>query len=426
MTGDPVGGFISFSCESCHTKYRVSVSAAGKQAKCRRCGVALTVPRREETFVPLAAPPAPEPSPQPSPSLRTPIAVAPWWRSRRILLIAGALVVVAAVAGVLVPWWRSAPGEPHSADIPGPPLAKAPAPGPAPPLPVMPTDLAWDESDTATVNKVLAEYEKNPVSACLTLSGFLERAGDKAVTDRQKTWLEQAVKTCRPHAVAVVRHDLREAAADWDLRGSLMLAAVGSKLTKEGWEEEAAALARVKNHVVSGGRSRNAVWKVTNASAERLGESYSEGFGTSQTTLTPKQGFELLRVKASVENISTGPDLPYVPWCLGDFKRVFAAGLGDDDTPANGRLVVDEMIFLLTAGGDWISCGYVCSGCDKLRDFSLTLTGKDGGVTHIFLGTMVKPGEKFDLDVIFSVPSGTDGLRLLMLGSEPVDLAIEK
>ena len=49
---------------------------------------------------------------------------------------------------------------------------------------------------------------------------------------------------------------------------------------------------------------------------------------------------------------------------------------------------------------------------------------KDGDPQMVFTGNYITQGKTFDLDVLFTVPVGSEGLRLSVAGAAPVPIDI--
>jgi hypothetical protein len=303
--------------------------------------------------------------------------------------------------------------------------AETDAAGPVEPLAeplALPRNLGWPENDGKSLEKVLAAYPADPVTGYFAFRELSDRK-EPAPTAAQRRWLRSAA--------AVLEQDFKTAADALDLRGCLVAGAVGEKLQKGFLEKQTAAVAGVKSKVLAGTAIPHPVWKTKDAKAKVQPGGYQESVGTSSFSLNPKQGFRLLRVTAEVENVSGQSDHPYIAWALGDLKRLFLT-LPFDDAEAKKvstkprRLALDEFLFLVTPGGDWIACGHVCEGCSALRGMTLTLHSPDGSGAVVCPGTFIEQGASFKMDVIFSVPEGVEAFRLLVLGAEPVPVKLEK
>ncbi len=122
-------------------------------------------------------------------------------------------------------------------------------------------------------------------------------------------------------------------------------------------------------------------------------------------------------------NLENGSDLPYINWAFGGIKEVIAGGISANVAAADKpRLAMDEFIYLVTAGGDWIACGHVCEGSTTLRGMTLTIQG----VGMIALGGYVSQNKSFEMDILFTVPQGINEAKLLLLGANPLSLKITR
>jgi hypothetical protein len=146
--------------------------------------------------------------------------------------------------------------------------------------------------------------------------------------------------------------------------------------------------------------------------------------GLDRATLTAAKGFRFIRVYAQIKNISKIPDPPYTLWALGDLKRTFQGIFGDHDQSKPSRLAIDEFVYVVTNGGDFIPCGHVYSTCGELRKITMNLPTKEGGGAQMFVGSYVDSGTSFNLDAAFAVPEQISELKLLVLGSSPVSFKV--
>jgi len=114
-------------------------------------------------------------------------------------------------------------------------------------------------------------------------------------------------------------------------------------------------------------------------------------------------------------------------WAFGGLKSLLIrmpSFRSKSDKPQ--RLAMDEFLSLVTAAGNWISCGHACEGSGALRRMTFTIHPKDGssgGLTAV--GSSVEQGESFEMDVSFSVPEGINEARLLIIGAMPVPVKFQ-
>lgn len=426
---------IHVTC-GCGVVLRAPDSAAGKTAKCPRCGEQIQLPSRDEDDEAVAAQPAPAaPAAGSAVQASTPQVAAgappPGPKSRRtlpvLLLSVGIplLLICGGVVAIVVLTSKGDTTEATGSAAVTPATAKPPPDlGRPPELPAVPAGLTWHEQDKDDVKSAIHNYSKDQVSAFLTFLEILQREND-GPTPEQKAWLTKTTDLLEPRAKAVVGRDFKHAASMLDLRNCLICSAVADKIDKDFLEEEEATLARIREAVTTGKRIPYPVWQVTNAKGARLTGSYDDSSGGSVVTLTPKEGFEFLQVTADVANVSANSDPPYVACAFAGIKGAFLALELGDKVPEPRRAAVDEFLWLVTPAGTWLQSGHVCVGCQKLRGCAVTITSGQSAGTMIFPGAFVTKGDKFTIDVLFSVPKEMNDFKLLMLGAGPVPVKIE-
>ncbi len=282
-----------------------------------------------------------------------------------------------------------------------------------PPLPAFPTDVKWPKETKENLDEAMAVYPKDQVSAYLAFKRLLDREKDKP-TPQQRDWLQKAADISRERAVTALKRDFDTAADGIDLHAMQLVMLVADKVQLESLPEMKATFDKTKTQVITGKKVGAPLWKVTRIKGELL-DNFSEG-NINRVTLGPKEGGKLLRVKASVENVSETSDVPYAVAALhfGELNS------GKKDIRGPSHIIQDSFIVLLAGDGNWIPCLYVCESCKPLRGFAAyyedTESGRDAVVCS---GTYVPKGNSVDLDVVFSVPKGLGKPCLLVLGSVP-------
>jgi hypothetical protein len=225
--------------------------------------------------------------------------------------------------------------------------------------------------------------------------------------------------------MAVLDRDFKAAVAARDLRGAVISAAVAEKIQKDGLAGARASVATLKKDILATAAPPPAVWKVSQAKAQRL----EHGYLGVVVGLTAPEGHFVLRVQVRVENISTQPDPGYAPWVLNDLKR----GMTEAEAKASGaesagpkprRLLADDFVLLALPEGKLHPCAMISEGC-ALR--GLMGRGSLSADTAI-PGACLAQGEGIDLDVLFVVPAAMANPRLLILGAAPlsIELTAEK
>ncbi len=304
-----------------------------------------------------------------------------------------------------------------------------------PSLPPPPAQSLWPDATRDTLKKALDEARQNPVSAYLRFAGLLkaEDTKNRITVEDQRTWLVNATAALRPSVQALVQRDYTAALQAQDLRGALIAVDIASKIKQQDSVGAIADLVRrfpklsaIWEASQQGTCRCPPVWKVTELKVTRM-SSYSESYGLSSLSVTPKDGHELVKVTAKIENVSPNSDPPYVASTLPGHLRIAFDMDEDEWIKINGpkRLASSRYLSLKTSAGNF-PCQFVCKDSDD------ELIGGTGFTTAlVFLrmgnakvaeypGAYVEKGEAFNLAVLFSVPKGASGLELIVLGSPPV------
>jgi hypothetical protein len=285
-------------------------------------------------------------------------------------------------------------------------------------LPVIPLGLRR-KSFKESIAKAIANYKHDQVSAYLTFREALDRKKN-GPSKQQAEWLTDAAAVCRSRALAVVRKDFLQAIDIGDIRAALVTSLIAKKIHPSGLGDKKSLLPILKNRLFSPEPPAQSVWKLENVNASEIEGAYSEFYSDNQTILiTPKKGSRYVQVTAKVTNVSKQSDLPYIRWAF-DMGLLITTIPAYEAATKKPRLAMREFIFLVTAGGDWFVCDYVCVYSSVLNQASLSLFGKDGklsGVTTI--GGYVFANNSFKMDVLFLVPKGINDAKLLVLGANP-------
>lgn len=305
---------------------------------------------------------------------------------------------------------------------PKPPLPKEDIASPAlslpPALPRLPDNLGWKKEVQEKLDKVLTNYPQDQVSAHLAFRDYFQLDAN-SFTASQRAWLEKAAQATQSHALAVVKHDFAIAEKSSDLHTMHLCLLVADRIRKDSFAEQRAAFATAQRQVIAGQRSVRPVWQITQVRG-RLLRTFSDGT-FYPITLTPKKGDTLLRVTARIENISTAPDLPYASTVL----RFGDTNSRKDQITGPARIIQDDFLFVLLEDQGSRPCEYVCENCKALRGF--TVFGNDSKTRQAIViggGTYVARGERFDLDVVFSMPKDTARPRLVVLGAAPIPIDV--
>ena len=238
-------------------------------------------------------------------------------------------------------------------------LAQEPAPKPARHADW--ATLGWSKTNMKRVEKLAKNQDADPISAYLDFTEISKYEGANAPTSAQKKWLEATAVETKPRAAELLRREFKQAADANDLRGCLISLGIASKVETNMLADVAGVVAGIKSRVVSGklGKEFRPLWEVKPALGHYLDGSYSEGGGfMDRFSLTAKAGFRLLRVTTDIQNLSAASDPAYIdciyPSILREVTRGYSLGRSESGKPQ--RLAYYQFAFLLTPGGDWISC----------------------------------------------------------------------
>jgi len=279
----------------------------------------------------------------------------------------------------------------------------------------------WDKKIKSDVDAAVSLSETDPVSSLLMLKSVIDHE-TKGLTNTQKVWLSEKVESLRARALETLQTDFDQSIRTNDFRTALLVSIVADKVGKESIKTQP-AMTELKNKVFAGQQEVISVLSVSDAIGKFIEGSYSEI--NNKFTLSPKQGFQLLRVTASVRNTSSLADKSYTLWALEDMKRVMGQINAKPDEHKSPYLWLDgSFVFLLTPASDLILSSHVCDGCGLHGGMTLTYSDKDGTGKVITGPRILDSGKGLDFDILFSVPKGITDYRLLVLGSTPIKLKI--
>ena len=280
--------------------------------------------------------------------------------------------------------------------------------------PSHPSGFKWSDELLVKVDEGIALSATEPVSAFFKFKSVLEQEKDGPNT-KQREWLQNQINGLQPKALSQVQVDFDNALKATDLSETLLMAVIGKEIDEGLTTSTVAQLSVVKGDILSGKFKGPFVWEVSKLAAERISGSFTEDGSVfeDKMTLTPNSGFELIRVKAIVTNISTEGTKSYSHLAFGGIRRNITTA-----KPGVYRWLSDEMLFLVTPGGDFIAPSYPLAGWGT----SIKFTGPN--FAKIVIPEAKISGESANIDLIFSVPKGVSGLRFLMYGAEPHNLPL--
>jgi hypothetical protein len=283
----------------------------------------------------------------------------------------------------------------------------------------MPALSKWNKSLRDDVERAARLRSTDAVSALLLFKTVHDRKKD-GPTPSQKIWLSEQISALTPTALATLRRDYEQAAKESNLLDMLLVQVVSNKIAK-GSIDVAGELTVVKNRVFTGQGTPEYVWKVDQPLLENIDSPYTEGGSFNRFTLSSKNGFRLVRVKARVTNVSRAAEKPYGLFAFEPIKAAIAPIFHKpEDLPGKYRWIDDSFVYLLTPASDLIPCSHVIEGCTLRSVGSMTVSSPDGSGRVISLPQPLQNAGSIDIDVIFSVPNDLSGFRLFVFGAAPI------
>ena len=326
-------------------------------------------------------------------------------------------------------------------DLPGPL-------GPPPEFPKPPAGFQFPKESQEKLNIAIAEYPADQVTSYLLLHEILN---DKQTLDeKQKEYLRRAGTAIEKRVQEVLKREPQDRPCKPGSAPALLVRIAARSLPGEIGNEANAALTTLNRRLLLGYPMKESVFSVTKAKAEALKDPYTEGstVANNKLTLTPKAGYQIVRVTAEVENISQNSDPGYRVWGLGSLGRIMARFMTQGGQPQ--RLADSGFAYVIPASGDWIPCVHVCEGCHAMRVMAITADAEkgedltpcihigegcgdrrkrtlisDSGTMH-FIGGNVPQGGSFHLDLLFTLPEMEKEIRFVLLGTAPIRLTVTR
>jgi len=286
----------------------------------------------------------------------------------------------------------------------------------APTRPAVPTD--WPESLVKDTKEALAQRKTDPVSSLLALRNTLE-SKKQSLSGHHKAWLAEQIDGLTPEASARLRRDHRDAEKRLDALSLTLIELVAAKLPAETWDGEPLSKT-VLNRILSEQEQVHCIWQVSDATLATIGRRFEEGPWMNQVTLTSHDGFELVRVNATIRNVSQGKAKPYSLWAFEKLKRIIATTLVDRELPEEFQWLDDSFIYLVYGDGELITCSHVCQGSGLRGLGTLTISAEGGSGRIVTPPKVMKPGDETVVELVFSVPKTEGEYRLFVLGAAPV------
>lgn len=312
--------------------------------------------------------------------------------------------------------------------------------GPPPALKAQPTAPEWPKGSKNEIDTALTNYLNDQVSAFLTFREALDDKDSKLSTE-QRAWLEDCTTLLKTRVPALLRRDMEVAASRRDLRGAYI---AWFTLAENGFESDSIlkglpTIAELMKQTIRSERSPDPVWDIKEIVGQFLPSFEENVFMTTSVTIKPEAGQRILRVRAHVKNVSAASDPMYVRWSLGNLRRAFlgmqGTSGGSESKPSKpNRLAGDRFIQVVSGDGQAFPCSYVSVQNRILgSEFVRLIVGGspdpakvEGILRRGQPGSFVERGVPFDIDVMFSVPQDIDNFKLLIFGSLPVPIQMNK
>ena len=280
-------------------------------------------------------------------------------------------------------------------------------------------NLAFPKELGEAVEKAL---KRDLPGAVLGLREIVQKSNG-GPNQKQKEWLEFQISLLTPDALKVLSDAFNNAKSVLDIRGILIAQTVANKIKKDAQPNAQEEVSGVLQRLLTGAAARY-YWNVTNVTGLAIGDTYSERTGMGTASVGAQNGQHLLRVRATVKNVSSGTDQPYVLDVFSGIQRDLASNMAEvtskDTLSGPHRWLDQELVFLVDAAGKMISCGLPPQG-SALRG------GMELGVGNrlILIPRAIKASEELDnLECIFPVPNQEQQYKLLVLGAAPAPLRL--
>jgi len=274
------------------------------------------------------------------------------------------------------------------------------------------SDLKWHKSIKEFVDEAISLSSQDPVSSLALFKEILQER-NKKLKPNQKVWLEQQISSLQPQAIDILKRDFETAAGALDLRGMTIAFNLANGIVKDSIKNEP-VMSETKIKLLSGTEGVKFIWKIDTVMATFIKGSYNEE--SRKLTISPREGHQLLRVRALIENISTEPDKSYALWGMVGFKKRTISRMFD---ASKCRWLDDSFIYVATTTSELIPCMHVSEN-SGLGFLTLQFTSGELVVPP----KPIEKEKKIDIDVFFSVPKERNEYRLFILGAPPINLII--
>ncbi|HVT44499.1 MAG TPA: hypothetical protein VMT00_08915 [Thermoanaerobaculia bacterium] len=270
-----------------------------------------------------------------------------------------------------------------------------------------PAELKWHKDVKPRVEEAVKLAATDPISSYLLFKNVLERGGRKP-NAAQAAWLDTQMTPLQPRALEILQREYDSAAKEGDARRALLVLSIAESVAADALRREPPFEELRKTAIAGEGAA--AIWAIHDLQAT-TSKGYSESGGMAFSVIVPS-GHNVLRVKARVENVSSGSDAEYLSWGLGSLKRVMSAIYA---TSEPHRWIDEDLIWLVDPSGKLIACSAIADGSDLATIKMRTRSDK-----LVYPPRAVKRGESIQLDAVFVVPQQTREYRLYVSGAPPV------
>ncbi len=288
------------------------------------------------------------------------------------------------------------------------------------------TPRNW-EAIQKDIAKAEAFVSNDPVSAFLSYKELLGSQFTCSAEQRQE--LQARMAELEPLATARITDDYQQAVTKGWLRDVALIGIIKAQVTNESPQQVQDTINAYLSQQRVG--SEQLIWTVSDVAAENVGSEYRDisrpnpgGHGTSVAV----RGSTLVRVSASVSNVSDSGDVQYIRWSLEPIKRLLSdlsvevVKIGVKET---GRWLDNSHIFL-SVNGAGAKCIYVCDDSDipnPGRGMLITkITDAKGEV--IFIPAFIPKGKSARLNMLFAAPDNVSSAELRVLGAQPISVPV--
>ncbi len=283
-------------------------------------------------------------------------------------------------------------------------------------LPELPEALP--EETRNTLMKMNVWYEYSPVVCYFMLREFFQDDKERLA----RVWVRKTISEIEPFCVSIVLQDLDTAIKAQDYRNASIAAVVATRIDEHSLDRERKErLLALQRQAIAGQGNQKPMWQLDRVRASFVG-------AATKFRLTPRdeailkqmrrRGHLQVHVNATVTNISDSKELKYAHFAMDDIRSLLF--MFQKTGRAEGNLILSEFIHAITPNGDVVRTLHVCESSHAIIGNGIKIAGDDG--RWIPMGSYVKKGDSFQVDVIFLLPENITGLQLFVLGASPANV----